>query len=232
MKVDDGRSLEATIDSALASPTIASLGSAAHATLEAIAAFPGGVKMMRVGSMFPAIGDVAEVIDVLCKFYLLDRHDGTVRMMSPLRFHFMERTSFVIYAQESHEDIVVQEEDVRCNEACGVSPVFNAAPIGGTNRSYPIIARQERSIRGGLVEPRPIAGHTAGRSDGHQNNLVNRHDVNQASRRRRAIRKYLEKMCVGVGKSFDVELDPPVGRPNTPDIAQSSRERTPDPYQL
>ena len=66
MKADNSQSLEAAIESALASPTIAILGPAAHATLEAFAAFPGGVKETRLGSTFPAIRDVAEVIDVLC----------------------------------------------------------------------------------------------------------------------------------------------------------------------
>ena len=126
MKVDD-QSLEATIESALASPTIANLGSAAHATLEAIAAFPGGVKEMGAGGMFPVIRDVAEVIDVLCKFYLLERHDGLVKMSSPLRFHFLKRTPLVVHVREdgeNHSHIIVQEEEsVRCNESrAGSSP--------------------------------------------------------------------------------------------------------------
>ena len=122
MKVDD-QSLEATIESALAPPTIANLGLAAYATLGAIAAFPSRVEETRVRRIFPAIREVAEVIDVLCKFYLLERHDGLVKMSSPLRFYFLKCTPLMVHIRkdgENHGHIVVREEEyVRCNEAIG-----------------------------------------------------------------------------------------------------------------
>lgn len=77
--------------------------------------------------MFLAIHDIAEVIDILCRFYLLERNDGLVKMLSPLRFHFLEYMPLVVYLREdgeSHDHTIVREEEyVRCNEAsAGSSP--------------------------------------------------------------------------------------------------------------
>jgi len=122
LKADGYRSLEVAIESALGSPTIQNLGSVARETLEAISAYPRGVEETRVRRAFPTIGGVAEAVNVLCEFYLLDRRDGFVKVLSPFRFYFMQRALIVIHAHEGegnydHSVVEQEEHDDRCNEA-------------------------------------------------------------------------------------------------------------------
>lgn len=112
------QSLEAAIKSVLASPAIRNLGFAAYETLEAISAFPGGVEEKRVERAFPRICGVAGVVDVLCKFYLVDRRGGIVRIPPPFRFHFMHRMSTMIHVREGegnqNRHVAEEVEPVRC----------------------------------------------------------------------------------------------------------------------
>ena len=125
LKLDDDRSLASAIESALAAPTIQQLGPAAQETLEAFAAFPDGVDETRVKMMFPTIGGVEEIVNVLRRFYLVEHHDGFVRMLSPFRFYFLERafTMFHVREDEGNDDhpVVEEEEDVPCFTARGGS---------------------------------------------------------------------------------------------------------------
>jgi hypothetical protein len=59
---------------------IQKLRSATYETLEAIAVFPGGVEENRVGRAFPRIRHMAEAVDVLCKFYLVERQGEFVKL--------------------------------------------------------------------------------------------------------------------------------------------------------
>ena len=120
LKLDNNESLAAAIESALAAPTIKKLGPRAQETLVAIAAFPGGVEEMRVGRMFPGIDGVGEVIKVLCGFYLVERRNGFVRMLSPFQFHFLQQTPLTIYIRKddgNNDRPIGEEEYVRCNHA-------------------------------------------------------------------------------------------------------------------
>ena len=91
LKLGDNESLAAAVESVLTAPMIRKHGPAVQETLEAIAGFPGGVEEARVGRMFPTIDGVGEAINVLCRFYLVERHDGFVRMPSPFRLHFQRQ---------------------------------------------------------------------------------------------------------------------------------------------
>jgi len=113
MKVANRQSLGDAIESALASPTIRSLGSAAHETLQAFAVFPDGLEATKVGRVFPTIGGVEEVVNVLCKFRLLDHRDGVVKMLSPFRFYFLQfvlPTVPIYEDEESHHSITIGGE--------------------------------------------------------------------------------------------------------------------------
>jgi len=72
------------------SPTIRYLGTTVRDALEAIATFPCGVEECKLQSIFPGIDGVGEVVDVLCKFSLIYRQDGSVKMLSPFRFYFVK----------------------------------------------------------------------------------------------------------------------------------------------
>ena len=82
--------LEDTIESVLRTPTIRELGATARKTLKAIAAFPGGVKEAKLEIMCPGISGVWEAVNALCKFSLMYREDGFVKMLSPFRLYFVE----------------------------------------------------------------------------------------------------------------------------------------------
>jgi len=92
LKASGRQSLEDTIQATLLAPTIQEFGSAAREALEAVAAYSNGVKESRLESSFPEIAGVGDAVNALCKFSLLYRQDGYVKMLSPFRFYFLEST--------------------------------------------------------------------------------------------------------------------------------------------
>ena len=82
------RSLKGAVELAFRSPTIQNLGTTARDTLVAIAAFPYGIDEHKLGKDILGIVGVEEVVDMLCKFSLVYRQDGFVKMFSPLRLYF------------------------------------------------------------------------------------------------------------------------------------------------
>jgi hypothetical protein len=114
LKLDDNQNLAAAIESALAVPTIQELGPAAQATLGVIAAYPDGVGETKVG-MFPTI-DSVEVVGELCRFCLMERHDGFVRMLSPFRFPFLQPALTMVYVHEDegNNNLIVEVEEYIC----------------------------------------------------------------------------------------------------------------------
>ncbi|KAF9789157.1 P-loop containing nucleoside triphosphate hydrolase protein [Thelephora terrestris] len=88
LKASGRESLEDCIESLLHTPTIQRLGATARKTLEAIANYPDGVKETRLFTTFPEIGGVDDAVDALCKFSLMYREEGFVKMLSPFRLHF------------------------------------------------------------------------------------------------------------------------------------------------
>ena len=81
------------IERSFRSPTLRSLGDAARDALAAIARSPCGVEECGLESIVPGMAGVEEAVDVLCKFSLVYRQGGFVKMLSPLRFYFLEFTS-------------------------------------------------------------------------------------------------------------------------------------------
>jgi len=101
LKATEGQSLEDSIKSTLGTPTIQVLGTTALETLEAIAKLPGGVKESKLEGMFTGIAGVGEATDELCKFSLVYRQDGFIKMLSPFRFYFLESTRTLVARPES-----------------------------------------------------------------------------------------------------------------------------------
>ena len=81
-------SLEDNVESILRTPTIQELGITARETLEAVADVQGGVKEIYLLTSFPEINGVGEAVDALCKFSLMYRQDGFVKMLAPFRLYF------------------------------------------------------------------------------------------------------------------------------------------------
>lgn len=82
------QTLRDVVEPVFRSPTIQKLGAAARSALTEIAAFPGGVEECKLESAFPRIVGIGEAVDVLCRFSLMYRQDGFVKMLSPFRFYF------------------------------------------------------------------------------------------------------------------------------------------------
>ena len=83
------RSLKDVVGRSFRLPTIRKLGTTAREALEAIATLPCGVEECRLESTFPSITGVEVAVDVLCKFSLLHRRDGFVKIISLFRFYFL-----------------------------------------------------------------------------------------------------------------------------------------------
>jgi len=83
------QTLKDAVEPVFRSPTIQKLGAAARSTLAEIAAFPGGVEECKLESACPGIVGIGEAVDVLCRFSLMYRQDGFVKMLSPFRFYFV-----------------------------------------------------------------------------------------------------------------------------------------------
>ena len=82
--------LRDAVELSFRSPTIKNLGTAAREVLKAIAAFPSGVEECTLKSTFPDVVGIEVAVDALCKFSLLYRQDGFVKMLSPFRFYFLD----------------------------------------------------------------------------------------------------------------------------------------------
>jgi len=101
LKATGCQSLEDSIKLTLGTPTIQGLGSTALETLEAIAKLSGGVKESKLESTFTEIAGVGEATDELCKFSLVYRQDGFIKMLSPFRFYFLESGRTLVARSES-----------------------------------------------------------------------------------------------------------------------------------
>ena len=92
--------LKDTIEPMLCSPTIKKLGTIARDVLEAIASFPSGLKEHELKNIFHKTAGIGEVVDVLCKFSFVHRREGSVGMLSPFQFYFLESMLVLAEAEE------------------------------------------------------------------------------------------------------------------------------------
>ena len=103
------QSLKEALKLSLHSPTVQSLGTTAQDVLNAIAAFPLGVKEDKL-----RIAGVGAVVDILCQFSLVYRQDRFVKMLSPFRFYFLD--SMLKLAQ--HPEVIRRGPDCNPAQAC------------------------------------------------------------------------------------------------------------------
>jgi hypothetical protein len=104
--------LKDTIERSFHSPTVQSLGDAAQNALITIAAFPCGIKETQLEDIVLGMTGVGEAVDVLCKFSLVYRQDGFVKMLSPFRFYFLELALEPVQHVE-----VIRWDDANCSAA-------------------------------------------------------------------------------------------------------------------
>ena len=136
--------------------TIQNLGSTARDALEAIAAYPHGIKECRFQSALPNI--TSEAVNVLCRFFLIYREDGFVKMHSPFRFYILESTlTLTQHVEVIHWDASCHPANARMslrNLLCshGVTlfeafPVFTNGPILCPTVSHATSPRHKTSKR-------------------------------------------------------------------------------------
>lgn len=87
LQTEHNRSLAATIELSLASPTFVKLGPDARALLEVVAFFPQGVNEDNLGWLFPTTLKGTPILDKLCALSLTYRNNESVTMLAPLRDH-------------------------------------------------------------------------------------------------------------------------------------------------
>ena len=84
-KADYNKSLAATIELSLASPTFRNLGSGARDLLGVVAFFPQGVDENNLDRFFSTTPDRQEVFDKFCALSLTFRDNGFFTMLAPIR---------------------------------------------------------------------------------------------------------------------------------------------------
>jgi tetratricopeptide (TPR) repeat protein len=85
LQTDHNKSLAATIELSLASPTFRSLGSNARDLLAVVAFFPQGTNEKNLDWLFPTISDGKNTFDKFCALSLTYRNHGYVTMLAPIR---------------------------------------------------------------------------------------------------------------------------------------------------
>jgi len=114
LKTQYQQSLKDAVESSFRSPTIRKLGSTARDTLNAIAAFPGGIEECRLENIFPGITGVGVAADGLCKFSLIYRQGGFVKMLSPFRLYFLDS----MLEPARHVEVIPWDADCNPAKAC------------------------------------------------------------------------------------------------------------------
>jgi tetratricopeptide (TPR) repeat protein len=85
LQSDYNKSLAATIELSLTSPTFRSLGPSARDFLGVIAFFPRGINEEYLDWLFPTASDSQATFDKFCTLSLTYRSNGFVRMLAPIR---------------------------------------------------------------------------------------------------------------------------------------------------
>ena len=91
LRTDTNKSLAASLQLSLDSPTFLKLGPDARDLLGVIAFFPQGINEDHLDWLFPTLSDVESTLDKLCALSLTHRTDDHITMLAPIRDHLAPR---------------------------------------------------------------------------------------------------------------------------------------------
>jgi tetratricopeptide (TPR) repeat protein len=91
LQTDYNKSLAATIELSLASPTFRSLGPDARDLLGVIAFYPQGINEQNLDRLLPAISNGKNIFDKFCVLSLTYRNNDFITMLAPIRDHLCPR---------------------------------------------------------------------------------------------------------------------------------------------
>ena len=108
--------LKDVVEPLLCSPAIQNIEATARTVLEAIAAYPRGFEERRLMSTFANTTGIGATVNVLCKFSLIYRQGGFLRMLSPFQLYFLE--SLPVEPPQCPETIHVDPATCSAAKAC------------------------------------------------------------------------------------------------------------------
>ena len=100
----------------LHSPTIQNIETSARTVLGAVAAYTHGFEERRLQNTFANVIGIGETVNVLCRFSLVYRQDGFVKMLLPFQFYFLE--SLPVEPPQHPESIHIDPANCSAAKAC------------------------------------------------------------------------------------------------------------------
>ena len=129
LQTDFNKSLAATIELSLSSPSFSSLGPDARDLLGVVAFFPQGINEKNLDWLFPTITNRKNAFDKFCVLSLTHRSDGFLTMLAPIRDYLGPQ-----HPQSSSLLCATREQYIRRLSISSILPRLSLKRRGGSRR--------------------------------------------------------------------------------------------------